>query len=865
MSEHGKTRARNEARRLARLSEAVLRASKNLDLDSVLREVAHSARSLTGARYGAIITAGDSGAPVEVVISGLEPEAMSRLLAFPHGTALLKWLRDQSGPLRTPDFVAHTDAAGFPGFQPLIGALLGTTARAGGRPVGYISVAEKPDGAEFTSEDEETLEMFAAQAATAITNARRHGDEQRARAGLEALIDTSPVGVLVVDARTQQLVRLNPEARRILGEPADETRALDRYQDRLRFMRMDGSEIPRGELPVERSIGAGETVLAEEVVIERPDGSTVSTLVSAAPIRAGDGEIVSVVATAQDVTPLEELQRLRCELLGMVSHELRAPLTSIKGSAATMRDTTSPLDPAEVQQFLRMIEEQADHMRDLIGSLLDMTRIEAGTLFVSPAPADVASMLDQARNAFLSSGHGSIVEIDVAANLPRVWADTPRIVQVLNNLFANVAGHSRQWSVITVTASMHDQHVAIGVTDQGAPAAPHRSRPFATFPHPRRGVDGRTGSSGLGLAICEGIVKAHGGRIWTDTDNDNDGDDEGRRGRIRTDTDNDDDEGRRGRIRTDTDNDDDEGRRGRIRTDTDNDDDEGHGGRIRTDTDNDDDEGHGGRIRTGTDGDGRRGRITFTIPAVDEASTKPAAVAPPDPAPVRGKRILAVDGDPSVLRLIRKALSEAGYTPILTGDPDEVEQLLRAEAPHLVLLDSMLPGSGRFELIKRIRGVMDVPVILLSGRADDPHLATVFETGATDFVVKPFSPTELLARISAALRRGLSQQAEFYRLGDLTVDFLTHTATLAGRPAKLTPTEFKLLFELCTNGGRVLSYEQLLERVWNEGPSGDPRRVRTFVKGLRQKLGDDARNPTYILTVPGVGYRSGKTPLPAAP
>ena len=783
MSEHSQARAGNETRRrLARLSEAILRISKNLDLNVVLQEAVDSARTLTDARYGAIIAVGGSGAPGEVIISGLEPEATSRLLAFPQGEALLQCLSEQSGPLRTPDFVAHADAAGFPGFRPVIGAFLGTPVRADDSLIGHISVAEKLDGAEFTSEDEEILEMFATQAAMAITNARRYGDEQQARAGLEALINTSPVGVLEVDAHTKQLMQINLEARRIFGEPADERRTLGRYLDRLKFHRMDGSEIPRDELPMERSIRDGETVLAEEISIERPDGTTVSTLVNATPIR-DDGEIVSVVATAQDITPLEELQRLRCELLGIVSHELRAPLTSIKGSAATMRDTTSPLDPAEVQQFFRIIDEQADHMRDLMNSLLDMTRIEARTLFIAPAPTDVASVLDHATNAFLSSGHHSSIEIDMTANLPRVWADAPRIVQVLNNLFSNAVEHSHQWSVITVAASMHDQHVAISVTDQGTGVAPeHLSRLFTTFPHPRGGADKRAGGFGLGLAICKGIVEAHGGRIWADSD-----------------------------------------------------------------------------------GERHSTRITFTIPAVDEASTKPAAVAPPDPAPIRGERILAIDDDPHVLRLIRKTLSEAGYTPTLTGDPDEVEHLLQAEMPHLVLLDSMLPGSGGFELIKRIQGIMEVPVILLSGRGDDPHMATALETGAADFVVKPFSPTELLARISTALRRAFSQQAELYHLGDLTVDYLAHTATVAGRPTKLTPTEFKLLFELCTNDGRVLSYEHLLDRVWNEGPSGDPQRVRTFVKGLRQKLGDDARNPTYILTVPGVGYRIAKTPSPAAP
>ena len=136
-------------------------------------------------------------------------------------------------------------------------------------------------------------------------------------------------------------------------------------------------------------------------------------------------------------------------------------------------------------------------------------------------------------------------------------------------------------------------------------------------------------------------------------------------------------------------------------------------------------------------------------------------------------------------------------------------------------------------------------------------MAEAFELGASDYIVKPFSPTELLARIAAALRRqALSQHTEPYRVADLTVDYITRTVTVKGRSTKLTPTEYKLLAELCTNAGRALSYEQLLARIWEQDSNSEVQRVRTLVKDLRVKLGDDARNPAYILTVPGVGYRA---------
>ena len=766
--------------RMAGLTDAILRISEDLDVDVVLREVVDSARALTGARYGAIATLDDAGELQDLLLSGTSPEQEQAILGYARGWELFAHLIGSREPLRTPDFAALLESEGFEGFQVPMGAFLGTQIRVRDCHVGSIFIGEKHDDSAFTREDEETLEMFATQAAMAVTNARRYGEEQRAKADLEALVNISPVGVLVVDVGSRAVVMANREARRIVGvAPADDR---DPTKDLwgLTCRRIDGSEVTYEDLPVVRSVRRGESVQAEELVIQRRDGSDVTTLVNATPIRSDDGDLVTVVATLQDMTPLEDLERLRAEFLAMVSHELRAPLTSIKGAAATARGSSTPLDSVEVGQFFGLIEDQADHMRDLINDLLDMTRIEAGTLSVAPEPTDLASIIDRARSAFLSGGHRHIIDVEAAPSLPPVWADRRRIVQVLHNLFSNAAANSREWSTITVAASLEDTHVAVTVTDEGAGIAPERLPllfvKFARFrsddPH------GAEAGHGLGLAICKGIVEAHGGRIGAHSEG----------------------------------------------------------------------EGHGTRF-------------TFTIPTLDEP---PAVVDRTDSAngevtraPSRVERILAIDDDPQALRYVRNTLAQAGYAPVVTSDPDELERLFEAEMPHLVLLDLVLPGTNGFELIKRIPKIMEVPVIIMSGRGDDQKVAEAFELGASDYVVKPFSPTELLARIKAALRRrAQSQHAEPYRVADLTVDYITRNVTVGGRTTRLTPTEYKLLAELCTNAGRALSYQQLLECVWEEGSTGDPRRVRTFIKDLRAKLGDDARNPTYILTVPGIGYRA---------
>ena len=473
----------------------------------------------------------------------------------------------------------------------------------------------------------------------------------------------------------------------------------------------------------ERSIKSGETVRAEEVVIHLPSGEKVSTLINTTPIYSEDGETVSAVATIQDITPLEDLERLRAEFLGMVSHELRGPLTSIKGSAATALRASAPLDPAESRQFFRIIEEQADHMRDLISNLLDLTRIETGTLSVAPEQTDVVALIDQARNAFLSSGYRNSVEVDLIPDLPPVRADGQRVVQVLHNLFANAAKYSREWSPIRVTASLEDPYVAVSVTDEGrgvsADRLPHLFSKFSRIDgDDSRQIEGY----GLGLAICRGIVEAHGGRIWA--------------------------------------------------------------------------ESHGEGLGT---------RFTFTIPTLDESASG-AAIYPAPVSADRGgastesERILAIDDDPQVLRYVRNTLLQAGYTPILTSDPDEMDHLIETQKPDLVLLNLVLPGADGFELMKRIPDISKVPIIVLSGRGTGQDIARAFEIGAADYVVKPFSPTELVARIRAALRkRAMYEQTRVlapYQVGDLTIDYMERSVSVAGSPAQLTPTEYKLLFEL---------------------------------------------------------------------
>ena len=177
-----------------------------------------------------------------------------------------------------------------------------------------------------------------------------------------------------------------------------------------------------------------------------------------------------------------------------------------------------------------------------------------------------------------------------------------------------------------------------------------------------------------------------------------------------------------------------------------------------------------------------------------------------------------------VLRYLRDALGNAGYLPLVSTDPDEALRLVETERPKLVLLDLMLPGSDGIELMESIHRIADVPVVFLSAYGRHEVIARAFDAGAVDYMVKPFSPTELVARVRSAMRRRLApvqdELPEPFVLGDLTIAYAERRVSLAGQPVHLTVTEHDLLVELSVNAGRVLTHDYLLRRVWGADHTG---------------------------------------------
>jgi PAS domain S-box-containing protein len=659
--------------------------------------------------------------------------------------------------------------------------------RIGSVEVCYLEERPESDEGPFLKEERSLISAVAERLSRIVEVKRAEDGVQAERQRLSVLVETSPVGVFVVEAESGRVSFLNREARRILGFPGESEGRMEWRELVAVYRRPDGRGYTVEELPTVRALYRGERVSAEEVLVEFADGRTIPTLVNATPVYSSDRKIRGAITVIQDITPIEEAAKVRSEFLGMVSHEVRTPLTAIKGAAATVLGSPAPLGAQETRELFQVIDEQADRIRDLVSNLMDMTRIEAGRLSVSPEPTDLRAILDEARATFMRSGSSQVPEIRIPDDLPPVNADRGRIAQVLVNLLANAAKLSPPTTPIVVEVEHDDLSATVHVRDQGRGIAKEKLHLlFKKFAHLHEDEGQKLSGTGLGLAICKGIVEAHGGRIWAESA-----------------------------------------------------------------------------------GEGQGATFSFTLPIASEArltTLSDAARGAVHQRKVarRGERtrVLAVDDDPQILRYFQRALSDGGYDAIVTGDPSEVAKLVELEEPDLILLDLIIPGTSGFDLLRQIREFSNVPIIIVtaSEREEDPVKA--LKMGADDYVTKPFSPSELFARMEVALRRRVSldllEERPPLALGDLSINFAERRVTVGGRPISLSATEYKLLYELAIHAGRVLTHDQLLQRVWGSEYRGETGVLRSFVVLLRRKLGDDASHPRFIFTEPGVGYRMSR-------
>ena len=481
---------------------------------------------------------------------------------------------------------------------------------------------------------------------------------------------------------------------------------------------------------------------------------------------------------------------LGTDVVGGLSQELRTPLATIKGCTTTLLSNYVQWEEDTAREFIGIIDFECDRLHSLVENVFEASRIASGSLVVRRQPCSLQGVIEAVLSEF--QGEAGRIEVDVAEDLPRVLADPSRLGEVLRNLIENAVKFSPPDSSIVLRAHVLEGEVWVSVMDEGLGIAPeHHEKVFERFFCVGSPTSKPSEGIGLGLSIARSIVEAHKGRIWVES------------------------------------------------------------------------------------ALGKGSCFTFALPLSAPVRSRSRRAAP---APVRvpadrrdestprtragrtSRRpsVLVVDDETRVLRFIRANLEAGGYRVIVATDGATAIQLMEAEEPDLVLLDLMLPDIDGFEVCQRIRQFSVVPVIMITARSDEADRIRGLNLGADDYLTKPFSPDELMARVGAVMRRTRFADEMEPRptllCGDLAINFAQRRVSLRGSEVRLSPTEYKLLYELSVNAGRVLSHEDLLQRVWGPQYRNESAYLWTYVRHLRRKLEDRPESPKYILTEPGVGY-----------
>jgi DNA-binding response OmpR family regulator len=219
--------------------------------------------------------------------------------------------------------------------------------------------------------------------------------------------------------------------------------------------------------------------------------------------------------------------------------------------------------------------------------------------------------------------------------------------------------------------------------------------------------------------------------------------------------------------------------------------------------------------------------------------------------------ILVVDDDVRMMRMMKRMLELEGFLALTASGGEQALKMFDKETPSLVLLDIMMPDMDGYTVCRRIREFSEIPIIMVTARGDDKEKVEGLDIGADDYVTKPFSASELAARVRAVLRRvgnRESHQEAVFRYKDMVIDFTSRRVLVNNKELKLTATEYKMLSYICLNAGRVVTPDQLLDKVWGEEYVGAAHLLQVNIARLRKKLGDDAKQPEYILTRSGIGY-----------
>jgi DNA-binding response OmpR family regulator/signal transduction histidine kinase len=554
------------------------------------------------------------------------------------------------------------------------------------------------------------------------------------------------------------------------------------------------------------------------------------------PVRDRHGYLLGRGMLLDDITLERSMAESRAETLAMAAHELKTPLAIIKGCATTLLSGSARWEPTMQREMLQMIDAQSDRLYDVLNTLLDVWRFDAGTQPLRLAQIQLSELLLQTVKRWQNQAPDFQFILDLPPDLPPVVCDALRIEQVLSHLLNNAMTYSPTNKLIHLQLDAKEDEVRVSVVDEGIGIAPeHLDRIFDRFyrTQPALQVNQQRPSdlspdqvgtrfiasadlgsvasagigleqvaseiplsngAGLGLAAARATIEAHDGKIWADSP-----------------------------------------------------------------------------------GLGQGSTFFFTLPFAPRTPIQvqllPAltehATTPQNNTRLsslkqdRRIRILVAENDARFARYVRANLEEQQYRVQTVTHGLHLLRQIDLEEPDVLILSTHLADMSVTELLQRVREFASTPVMVLCNDCDEDERVQFFDLGCDDLLVKPFGIKEMLARVRALLRRQVSPAEQtakpsIFVTGDLLIDYAQHLVTLDGQPVQLSRTEYKLLSVLAQNAGMVMTHELLLERVWGPAYNHDVDFIWVYISRLRRKIEIDSRSPKYILTVPDVGYKLAK-------
>jgi len=530
------------------------------------------------------------------------------------------------------------------------------------------------------------------------------------------------------------------------------------------------------------------------------------------PVRDTLGHLLGRGILFDDVTLEHSIAEGRNETLARAALELKTPLAVIKGCATTLLGSSARWDPAMQREMLQMIDTQSDRLYDVLNTLLDVWRLDAGTQTLHFAQVDIAQLLRQLVERWQQRvPERRFIVHTTADSESTVICDALRIDQTINHLIDNAIAFSPSHTPITLQTEVNDVEVRIGITDQGIGiATEHLDRIFDRFyrvQQTQKAHREQQHGSGLGLASARAMIEAHGGKIWADSPG------------------------------------------------------IGRGTTIYFTL----------PFMPSLALSSAEAAITAPQTQLQTSPMLSPSIEAPTVQRTRSLpfkqdkriRVLLAEGDQRMTRYLRNNLEEQQYRVQTVNHGVQMLRQLDLEEPDIILLSTRLADMSGVELLQRLREFSQRPVIMLCDDCDEDERVQLFDFGSDDLVMKPFGMKELLARVRALLRRQplvpeqAASQAIFVN-GDMTIDHAQHIVTMQGRPVQLSRTEYKLLNTLAQNIGMVVTHELLLEKVWGPEYNRDIDFIWVYISRLRRKIEPDSRHPRYILTIPDVGYKLAK-------